>query len=176
MKFLTRRINIIFFCGFLFFIDRWLKWQALHGWANDRLVNRWLGWHPFLNPGVAFGIPLPSWLIIILTVPVLGLILFLIFKHETANTPPSPPARGDLSIPPSQGGTRGVLANYSLLLIFFGALSNLIDRVLYGHTVDYFLILTAVINVADVMIVAGFVIYFLGKSEIHFDPFVKGRV
>ena len=51
------------------------------------------------------------------------------------------------------------------MLVFTGALSNLIDRMVYGYTVDYFLILTGVINLADVMIVAGFVIYFVDRKK-----------
>ena len=62
--------------------------------------------------------------------------------------------------------TRYGLRATGYALIFFGALSNLFDRLLYHHTVDYLLIFTAVINLADVMIVGGFVIYFLMiKSE-----------
>ena len=55
----------------------------------------------------------------------------------------------------------------SLIPVLAGALSNLIDRIVYGHTVDYVLIFTGVINLADVMIVGGFVVYFLMmKSKI----------
>jgi len=43
----------------------------------------------------------------------------------------------------------------SLGLILFGALSNYIDRVLFGATIDYIRLFTAVINLADVMIVGG---------------------
>ena len=41
------------------------------------------------------------------------------------------------------------------ILILGGALSNFIDRLLFGITIDYFRILTSVFNVADIMIVVG---------------------
>ena len=142
---------MILFCGFFFIIDRWLKWQALHGWAADRLLNRWFGWHPFLNPGVAFGIPVPAWLIILLTIPIILLLGYLVTMSFAE--------RGAHNVEPVQL-ERYALCATRYALIFAGALSNLIDRVLYGHTVDYILIFTGVINLADVMIVFGFVIYF----------------
>ena len=43
----------------------------------------------------------------------------------------------------------------SLILIISGALSNFIDRILFGATIDYIRIFTGVINLADVMIVVG---------------------
>ena len=138
-----RRQTVIFVCGFLFVLDRWLKYQALHGWASDRLVNRWLGWHLFFNSGVAFSIPVPGWLIVFLTMPVIALITYHLSR-----------------IMMKKGDRRYVIGDVGLLFILLGAVSNFLDRVLYSHTIDYLLIFTGVINLADVMIVAGFVVYF----------------
>jgi len=44
-----------------------------------------------------------------------------------------------------------------------GALSNLIDRVLFSITIDYLRIFTSVINIADIMIVAGVVLLVLSE-------------
>lgn len=136
------KVLIVLLCGLFFIVDRFLKWQALHEWHNDYLLNKFFGWHPFLNPGVAFGIPVPNWVTVVSTALILILILFLFFRFQTSDVGYQ---MSDLSLP----------------LVFFGALSNFIDRVWYGHTVDYFLILTGVINLADAMIVVGFVVYWL---------------
>lgn len=130
--------------GFFIF-DRFLKWQALHGWNEDYLLNKHFGWHPFLNPGVAFGVPVPSWLIIVLTIPILVLLIYHVSRLTYQ-------AR--------------MLHVTCYVLIIAGALSNFIDRLLYNHTVDYILISTGVINLADILIVAGFVIYLLRRTRI----------
>ncbi len=155
----TRRLILIIFCGFLFLLDRWLKWQARNAWSESHLLTRWFGWHPFLNPGVAFGVPLPSAVVVAFTFPVLVVLAyFIVERWRQAATILSYVSRDDT-------GAMSLARRYriqaaSFLLILTGALSNLIDRVMYAHTVDYILIVTAVINVADVMIVMGFVIYF----------------
>ena len=51
------------------------------------------------------------------------------------------------------------LNTWAMTLIFAGALSNFFDRVFIRATVDYFLLLTGIINLADVLIVVGFVLY-----------------
>jgi len=53
-----------------------------------------------------------------------------------------------------QGGEFVVFS--ALSLVFFGALSNLIDRVVHGFTTDYVLVFSrSVLNIADVMIFVG---------------------
>ncbi len=152
----VKRVLIFGAAGLFFIFDRYLKWQALHAWTSNRLVNRWFGWYPFFNPGVAFGVPVPGWLAIVLTIPILFLLgYFLVMSFVE---------RGMWNVEPTQLKRHAFHAT-SYAFIFFGALSNFIDRIVYGHTVDYFLILTAIINLADVMIVGGFVIYLLYKSE-----------
>ena len=161
MQLKSHRYFMLVICGFLFLADRYLKWQALYEWGNDYLLNRFFGWHPFLNPGVAFSIPVPSWLIIALTLPILCLLGYLLLNEffHVARSTQHVAGELDYKILSAQNGY--VLRVMCYGLIFFGALSNLIDRVLYGYTIDYFLILTGVINLADVMIALGFVIYFV---------------
>jgi len=132
----------ISFCliGLFLFLDQWLKWQALHDWQNPHLLNNFFGWQPSLNPGVAFNIPLPGILIIFFTIPIIFILIFLFFKYTN------------------------FLSRIALLLIIFGALSNLFDRIYYQNTVDYFLILTAIINMADMMIVGGFILYLISQT------------
>ena len=53
--------------------------------------------------------------------------------------------------------TPNLLLAWSILLV--GAISNLLDRIIYHQVIDYFLIGTAIINLGDVLIVGGLVIY-----------------
>lgn len=133
---MTKRAYIILLCGLFLLSDQILKWISLNLWLEKKLLIGGFGWYPFKNYGVSFGIPLPNWLVILFSVPVLFLIIFLLKKAEI------------------------VLQQYALYLIIFGAISNLFDRVYYKFTADYLLILTGVINIGDMMIVAGFILYF----------------
>ena len=135
--------------GFLF-CDQFLKWQTLHSWNQTKLIFNNFGWYPFLNPGVAFGIPIPNFIVLSVTFPILIFILYTFIskiKQEKILV----------------GGTFSKKNNYliySLVFIFTGALSNFIDRLRIKHTIDYLLVLTSVINLADLLIVIGFFIYF----------------
>jgi signal peptidase II len=137
-----RHFNLLLLGGVLFSLDRWLKWQTLYAWDSSSLIHKRFGWFPFHNPGIAFGLPVPGWLQILLTIPVLIVLIVLFVKN--------------ISSPESK-----LLKTLAFALIFAGALSNLVDRVLYNFTVDYLLIVKSVINLADVLVVVGFLIYFL---------------
>jgi lipoprotein signal peptidase len=50
-------------------------------------------------------------------------------------------------------------------LIVAGAISNFVDRVLWGATIDYLRVLTGVINLADCVIVVGVVLPLLSKER-----------
>ena len=107
-----------------------------------------------------------SILIIVLTTPILFLLGYLLLNEffHVARSTYHVAGELDYKIQNVQNGY--VLRVTCYALIFFGALSNLIDRVMYSHTVDYFLILTAVINIADVMIAMGFVVYFVYSKNL----------
>ncbi len=130
----------------MFCVDRFFKNQAI---ATDFPPLAGLfGWKPFLNEGIAFSIPIPAWLVALATVPFLvvagaGILLIATKKIRSALAPhPFPPEAAPLVL-------------VSLTLMFSGALSNFIDRLLYRAVVDYIAIYTAVINIADLLIVAG---------------------
>ena len=120
--------------GFFLLLDQVLKYFArsnsdfsFYIWKN------WLGWEYLENFGVAFSLPVPNWILILITpLILLGLYIFLYKKKNKTN-----------------------LFYLSLFFIIAGAISNYIDRVLFGVTIDYLRILTGVINLADVMIVVG---------------------
>jgi len=128
--------------GLFFILDQFLKWQSLHNWSETNLLHKFFGWQPFLNSGVAFGLPFPNILQIIFSVIIIIIISYIFLNLTSLNT------------------KKLYLTQYSLLLIIVGAMSNLIDRTIHQNTVDYFLILTGIINIADIMIVVGFVLFF----------------
>jgi len=97
------------------------------------LFKPWIGWEYFENSGIAFSIPLPQSLVIIVTpIIIVGLLFWLVRKKE-----------------------RSLFFLLGNTLIIAGALSNLMDRILYSITIDYFRILTSIFNIADVMIIVG---------------------
>ncbi len=140
--------HLIIFIGgfFLFSLDRLFKFFSLNIFTENHLIGQVFGWYPFKNTGIAFSIPIPSFLSIFLSVPILLLILFLIYNNYQTN-------RHHFFL--------------GLTLLFFGSLSNFIDRIIYKATIDYCLIGTGVINLADILIVVGISFIFLRKHFFH---------
>ena len=91
---------------------------------------------------------MPQGFIIILTIIILALIAYHLYKQIK-----------------SDGQTKSFIIQYSLFSILTGAVSNLIDRLTYHHTVDYIFAFTGYINLADILIVAGFVVYLVNKNS-----------
>lgn len=146
MKKNIRPLIYLLIGGFLFCFDQLLKYFARINFDYTYYLWRpWLGWEYYGNTGIAFSLPIPNWLVVIVTpVVLLGLIYWLvkIFKKN--------------------------IVGYELLalcLIILGAISNYIDRVLFGVTIDYLRVLTGIFNLADLMVVAGVVILILGMKE-----------
>lgn len=126
---------------FLLGFDQILKFLArANPSASHYLWNPWVGWEYFPNPGIAFGIPIPYYVIIIAT-PIV-LISILGYYHKI--TP-----------------TSSLRATFGIMLIITGALSNFIDRYLFSVTIDYLRIATSIINLADIMIASGAFLCFL---------------
>ena len=119
--------------GFFLCLDQILKYLArTNSDFSFYIWKNWIGWEYLANPGIAFSLPVPNWLVVLVTPFILlGIILWFFKKSKV------------------------VSCQLSVVLILAGALSNYIDRILFGVTIDYFRILTGVINLADVMIVGG---------------------
>ncbi|EKD68045.1 MAG: hypothetical protein ACD_48C00098G0002 [uncultured bacterium] len=130
--------------GFFFVLDQILKYishtQQKEVWY---LIKPWIGWEYFANPGIAFSIPFPNAVLIIGT----PLILIALLTYIGGKKQRSP------------------YHIYGSSLIFFGAISNLIDRVLFAITIDYIRILTTVLNIADIMIIVGTLCLIIGSSQ-----------
>jgi len=144
MKVNKVRLAIILSGGLFLFLDQFLKWQATHAWIQPQLINPYLGWQLYLNPGVAFSLPLANWLVIVLTIPMILFIAFLFARSFSKNN-------------------LFEFAAWSTVL--FGAISNLSDRIFYHHVIDYFLIATGIINIGDALIVAGLALFLFSLKK-----------
>jgi len=112
-------------------------------------VFDFLSFHLVINSGIAFGIALPRWLVIITTGGILVVVGVLLGKAYRQ---------------------RQVLPLWGLMLIVGGGISNLIDRVFRGEVVDYIdLKFFTVFNLADILISAGVVVLlvFLLRGSSH---------
>ena len=73
---------IVLVGGFLFLGDQILKYLArVNPDFAYYIWKPWLGWELFLNKGIAFSLPFPNWLIILIT-PVLLLLLIAWLKDK----------------------------------------------------------------------------------------------
>lgn len=134
-------LTILVVNGLFLFWDRVLKLAATHLWCQPNLINKFFGWQPYFNHGIGFGIPIPNIITITLSLVIMFFIIYLIIVGVDVE--------------------KKFYKTFALSLIFTGAVSNFLDRTLYHYTIDYFLIVTSLINLADVFIVTGFVLYLL---------------
>ncbi len=128
---------------FLIVLDQLLKYSARrHPTYTWYIIDPWLGWELFLNPGIAFGLPFPNTILLIVTpLIVFGLSLCIITKAISRR------------------------AMAGLMLIIAGAISNYIDRMLFVATIDYIRIATSIINLADFYIVLGAILLIPPKKN-----------
>ncbi|MEK9130872.1 MAG: signal peptidase II [Patescibacteria group bacterium] len=107
----------------LFLVDQVSKFLAVH--------NGFFSLHK--NYGIAFDLPVPSWIVIPLTLGIIIAATFALWHHRL-----------------------NLKLSAALIFIILGGLSNLIDRLVYGFTVDYIILFgRSAINLSDLMIVGG---------------------
>ena len=118
---------------FFLLLDQLFKYIArTNPYLKIPFGTKWIGWEYFSNTGVAFSIPFPNLILIIITPIIIIFLVHFLTKQKKISW-----------------------SSFGILLIIAGAISNLIDRILFATTIDYFRILTGVINLGDVIIVAG---------------------
>jgi len=148
-----KNTRLAHWCGGLFTVfclDRITKWLAM----NVLPAGGWFIWPHTVglqlqrNQGIAYGIPLPSAVLVILVAIILIVMVWFVGLALW---------RSRLSMAAALG------------LIIFGAFSNLLDRLHYGYVADLFVISRwMVFNLADLMITMGaiwLVILFLKKPN-----------
>lgn len=128
----TKKQRILYGCVVFFAIlDGILKILAIHN-KLPAIYNSIFSISYFANPGIAFSIPLPQTLTLIITGTLI--IGFSTLFIQTNN--------------PS--------LKIALATTILGASSNFIDRLLTGYTTDYFIFFTrSAINIADILIMIG---------------------
>jgi lipoprotein signal peptidase len=130
---LSKKNERILYGCVLFFAcaDILMKLFALQG--NLPSVNTsFLTLAYFANPGIAFSIPLPQTLTLIITG---GLIIAFIYSWITV---------------------KNQTLKIALTAAIVGAGSNFFDRLLTGYTTDYFILFSrSAINIADLLIITG---------------------
>jgi len=114
--------------------DAVMKYVAIRSFPNEELAAPVFGLALHKNPGIAFDIPIPMWIIAPLTVVLMFALLRLATKtHESAPR-----------------------VSASAVLMFLGASNNFADRVINGFTTDYLILFqTSAINISDVLIILG---------------------
>jgi signal peptidase II len=138
------RLMIIISGGIFLLLDRLLKWAAQNLWVQNHFVSSFLGWHPFHNSGIAFGLPVAN----SYTVAISALLI-----------------TGMLVLAASAWKNNKILLLLGWIYLIGGAISNLIDRIACGYVIDYLFILTGYINIGDIMIASGLLVLLLGTYK-----------
>jgi lipoprotein signal peptidase len=122
--------------GLIALLDAALKAYAIKRLPSTGSRDRFIDFILHKNPGIAFDIPVPFWIIGPLTVAVCTWLVWTAYKHWNTQKEVSTAAN----------------------IVIIGALGNLIDRFVNGFTTDYIIIFSrSVINLSDVLIVAGII-------------------
>ncbi len=123
-------------------IDQLIKYTLVTGGIFVWGPFRWLSIRVTENRGIAFSIPFPRALLIILSAAIIGLALWWFKKHTH---------------------TLGAALGFGLFV--GGALSNLLDRIFHGAVTDYLNIATGSFNLADFAIIAGLLLLIFSPSQ-----------
>lgn len=141
----SRRMGLIVVCLFLLVADRLLKIAAVHGLLDGSFFG--FG-YPRLalhrNPGIAFDIPLPMLLTILVSAAIL--VVFMVFLVQALHhRAPSAAA---------------------FIFLIAGATSNLYDRLRFGAVIDVIEIVPhSIWNIADGMILIGLALLLLREPK-----------
>lgn len=116
-------------------LDQLSKWFARRYFINPHEITPWLSFHYAENTGIAWSIPIPLVLIIILNIVLITTLFFVAFRYLN-------PKR--------------ILTVIVLILIIGGALGNIYDRITHGYVIDFIAVSTwPVFNLADTFICLG---------------------
>lgn len=133
--------------GFFILFDQILKYiAATYPNASWYLVGNIIGWEFYANDGIAFGIPFPPVPLILISIVIIGFLIHL-----------------------TQNNTIDTYTRLGAHLVIAGAVSNVIDRIFFGITIDYLRIFYSVANMADAILIVGTALLFIywGKREPH---------
>lgn len=130
----------------------------------SKFIIRHFGGFYICNTGIAFSIKMPWWLIYALEAVFIALLLFLNYKHQKSNTKQiSNCKKTSFSFLRLEFcNLSGIWNLYFVILIISGAVSNLLDRLIFGCVIDFIdLRFWPVFNLADIFICLGAIIIIL---------------
>ena len=132
-------------------LDRLAKIIFLLVLTKDKeivLIKNFLSLKLIFNEGAIFSITIKLWILILGTVIILGILGLFYGKYYRQFN---------------------FAERFGLVLIFAGAIGNLLDRVLIGKVVDYLNpSFWAAFNLADVLIIGGVVLIMIGLLKTSF--------
>jgi len=131
-----KKAVLIFFGLDILALDLFTKYLAANHLPEPIwIISQYFSFEYYQNPGLAFSIPIPSLLQVILSFLLLGVLLF--YAKQKVKTVPE---------------------TFCVLSITAGALGNLIERILFGHVTDFISVWRfPVFNLADTAIFLGVV-------------------
>jgi len=138
-------IAIALVIAIFFIVDRCLKYLALNlsGAEPLRIVGNIFSFQFTANSYMAFSLPFGGWLLDALIILIIGLLIYYIVY---------------LTLNKKEQRWTIIL----LTFILFGAISNVLDRFIFGYVIDYLsLKYFTVFNLADIMISVGAIILIL---------------
>ncbi len=140
-------INVTIISVILILLDRLTKYFAQKYIENYEIIGGIFSLEYAENKGIAFGIEMPQFLLVIVSIIIVPIIFFTIYK--------------ELSLDHR-------ITKISSALIIGGALGNVIDRILNGFVIDFISIWKwPNFNIADTFIVVGIllIICFYGRIK-----------
>ncbi|MFA5130548.1 MAG: signal peptidase II [Patescibacteria group bacterium] len=138
-------LTVLAIVFFVILADQTTKSMMRQFFERHGTSNSWpLGTVIHQNHGIVANVPIPLYIILLLTIAALILISWMSYHAM------------------HKGNIRALIA---LSLIFGGALSNALDRAVFGYVFDWILVFqSGALNIADVMIGGGIVGYVLFGS------------
>jgi signal peptidase II len=147
-----KNIAIIFIIAIFFVIDRYLKKLALGLSSNEEfiIIGKVLSFKMTPNYQIAFSLPMPTYIILPITLVIIITLIFIIFKLILKN----------------KNINHEILA---LTLIVLGAISNLFDRLQFSYVIDYLYLKNfSILNIADIMISLGTIFFIISHYKMNF--------
>lgn len=131
----SKLLALLLFVIFVF--DRILKYLAAQNFTTEGLplIPGILKFEFYANGGIAFSIPFSGPLLWVLSIALIGVFSYLAIWRDSK---------------------RHALLTFAYLFFIFGAVSNLYDRIILGHVIDYLIFFDrSAVNIADGMIIIG---------------------
>ncbi len=143
---MRKPVLIILIAGIIEIVDVVFKAAAIRGFKPDSEVLSWpvdLALHK--NPGITGDTMIPLFIVIPLTIIVIGFLVRFAWMKRKMN----------------------VMQAAGASVVVIGAMGNLVDRVVNGFTTDYLIFFRlSAINLSDILIVAGAIILIVYNKSI----------